>query len=120
MREQLFFLFNPGQRLGNHIGAGFAEAAFTGTAKVMRRLEQGEQHRSLLLHAGLGTEVVAGQFDKPKLRIGREFPGHFQFHLAAQGGTGRHENRRGGGLKTQELIRRLHLDPLAAVELDLG
>ena len=96
LRQQLLLLFDTGQRLGNHVGAGFAEAAFAGTAKVMRCLEQGEQHRCLLLNAGLGTEVVAGQFGKSKLRIGREFPGHFQFHLLAQGRTGRHENRRGG------------------------
>ena len=120
LRQKQFFLFNPGQRLGNHVGAGFTESAFAGTAKVMRRLKQGEQHRRLLLHGRLGAEVIAGEFGKSKLRIGCEFPGHFQFHLLAQGSTGGHENRRCGCLKTQELVCRLDLDPLAAIELDLG
>ena len=96
LRQQLLLLFDAGQRLGNHVGAGFAEAAFAGTAKVMRCIKQGEQHRSLLLQAGLGAEVIAGEFGKSKLRIGREFPGHFQFHLLAQGRAGRHKNGRCG------------------------
>ena len=120
LRQHLFLLFDTRQRLGNHVGAGFAEAAFAGTAKVMRCLKQSEQHRCLLLHGGLGTEVIAGQFGKSKLRIGREFPGHFQFHLLAQGQTVRHENCGHGGFKTQELVGRLYLDALAAVELNLG
>ena len=42
LRQKQFFLFNPGQRLGDHVRTGFAKAAFAGTAKVMRRLKQGE------------------------------------------------------------------------------
>ena len=96
LRQQLLFLFDRGQRLGDHVGAGFAKAAFAGTAKVMRRLEQGKQHGGLLLHRGLGAEIVAGQVSKSKVLIGCEFPCHFQLYLMAQCSRRRHKNCRGG------------------------
>ena len=85
----------------------------------MRRVEQAEQRRGLLLDPGAGLEVVARQLGEAELLLGRELPGEVEVDVA------RERLRRGdqlGRLRLVELeqhVGRLHLHALARVELDL-
>jgi hypothetical protein len=49
----------------------------------VRRVEQPQQRRRLLLGAGLGVEVVARQVGEAELVLGRELPGQVEVDLGA-------------------------------------
>ena len=118
--RNLFFLFNRGQRLGNDVGRRLAKAPFAGTAEIMRRLKQTHQHAGLLLQRRLVTEILARQFGKTEFILGRKLPGQFELDaLTDRVGLAEHL-RRCRLFKLQKKIGGLDLDPLAAVEFNLG
>jgi len=67
------------------VGAGLAKAPFAGTAEVMRRLVQAQQHGRQLEVTGAGAEVFTRQIGKAELLLRREFPGQIQLDGFAQG-----------------------------------
>src|SRR5256885_157383 len=50
-------------------------------AEVMRRFEQAEQGRGLLLDTGTGLEIITRQVGETELVVGREFPGQVEVDL---------------------------------------
>ncbi|OPZ75592.1 MAG: hypothetical protein BWY82_00203 [Verrucomicrobia bacterium ADurb.Bin474] len=85
----------------------------------MRRLEQPEQRRGLLVGAGRGLEIVARQVGKAEFGLGREFPGQVQVDLLRQRLRPRDQLGRLGGVEAQQHVGGLDLDALARVQLDL-
>ena len=65
-------------------------------AKVVRRIEQAQQGRGLLLGPGLGIEVFAREVGEAEVLVGREFPGQVEVDLAGQGLGLRHQLGWGG------------------------
>ena len=69
-----FFLLNRSQSLLQNICGGFFEFPLAGAAKVMRRLEQRNECRSLLRECGVVAEIFLRQFLEAEFVLGGEFP----------------------------------------------
>ena len=95
------------------------EAALAGAAEVVRRLEQAEQGRDLLVRAGGGAEIVARQVGKAELLVGREFPGQVEVDLLRQPLRIGQQLGRRRLVEAQQHMGRLDLHTFAGVELDL-
>ena len=71
------------------------EAPASHATEVMRRLEQAEQRRGLLHHAGLGVEIVTRHIGETEFVGGSKFPGQVQIDFAGQALPLREQLRRG-------------------------
>ena len=116
----LLLLFNGYQGLRNDFGRRFFEAALSRAAKVVRRAEQAQQGGGLLLQRGVLAEILRRQVGKAKLVLRRKLPGQLNVHLGAGRLRGGEQLRGRGLFKAQQDVRRLDLDALARVQLDLG
>ena len=119
LRLHLFFLFDRGQGLLQDLGRRLLEAALAGAAEVVRRLEQAQQRRGLLLQRRLVGEIVARQVGEAELLLRREFPGQFELDGVRQRLGLVHQLGGRGFLEFQQDVGGLDLDALAAVEFHL-
>ena len=123
LRGDLLFLFDGGQGLLQDFGRRFLEAALAGAAKVMRRVVQAEQGGRLLLKGrrfrAIGAEIVARQVGKTKFLVAGKFPGQIKVNFFDHLLAGSDKFSRCGFFKLQQRIRRLDLDALARIQLDL-
>ena len=120
LRLDLFFLFDASQRLRNHLGRGFFEAAFACAAKVVGGFVQAKQRRSLFGEGGLRTEVLMGKVGKTKLVFRGEFPSELKLDGRAQRLRIAHQVGGRGLVELEQHMGALDLDPFAGFQLDLG
>jgi hypothetical protein len=85
----------------------------------VRRLEQAEQGRCLLVGAGGGAEIVARQVGESEFLVRRKFPGQVEIDLLRQPLRAGDQLGRRRLVEAQQHIGCLDLDTLAGVELDL-
>ena len=119
LRRLLLLALDAQQRRLDGVFRRLLEHALAQAAEVVRRLEQPEQRGSLLVGAGRSLEVLARQVGKTELGLGCEFPGQVQVDLLRQRLCTRDQLGRLRCVEAQQHVGRLHLDPLARVELDL-
>ena len=115
----MFFLLNGNECLLHNFRRGFAKATFASATEIVRGFKQAQQCAQLLAGIGVFGEIVASQVGKAKLLFGGKFPCHIDFHTAGNFLTRVHELSRRWLVKFHQQLRGFHLDPLAAVELDL-
>src|SRR5207237_5573772 len=81
LRLLLLLALDAEQRGLHRLLGRLAELAAAEAAEVVRRVEQAEQRRRLLLGAGGGVEVVAREVGEAELRLRRELPREVEVDL---------------------------------------
>ena len=119
LRRDLLLALDAQQRRLDGVFRRLLEQPAAQAAEVVRRLEQPQQRRGLVLGAGLGVEVLARQIGEAELGLGRELPGQVEVDLVGQRAGARQQLGRRGLVEAQHQVRGLDLDALAGVELHL-
>ena len=88
-------------------------------AEVVRRVEQAQQRRRLLVGAGAGVVVLARQVGEAEFPLGRELPGQPEVDLGGLRLRLRHQLGRRGLVEAKHDVGHLDLDALARVQFHL-